>query len=405
MRDDYFGVSTAAEGAVQKHLSRRWRQKFQDRLRENGNVIHPSNVPVRTPGVKPPSGPGQVPLPGRGYNLEEMIELTCPKCKSPLEIDDGFRGGVCRCFSCGTLMSVPDERETGPSESLTQSRSLEAQPSAAGSRAIRGRTTRPVRLSESQAATAPIARPPRRSVRVAVTAAVISVSVLLMAGVAVLAYVLFRPAPADVQADPYADLFDIEHNPYTWDEPNFMGLPVRNSTVMLIDSSAAMRDHLDLVKAAVRSSMATLGPDRKAQVIFWAEEQPWVYPGQMMRIGEIDVEALAAAMGEVSASGAPAPGPAFAAALRQEPDQITLVARVLPEAGQAAALAEQIKAAKVRLFIVHLDAVENDPDAADWKEVAKTTRGGYATLNPSRLRRWHEESLKPTLSSAPAAPR
>jgi len=324
-----------------------------------------------------------------------MIELTCPKCKSPLEIDDGFRGGVCRCFSCGTLMTVPDEPAAGRAESLTESAPIQMQGPAAveRGRTFTTRSGKTVQLSSKQTSMAPVARRPRKSVRVAVTAAVLAVAVLLMAGVGVLAYVLFRPPPAAEQADAYADLFDIEQNPFTWTEPNFMGLPAGKANVMLIDSSAAMRHHLDIVKAAVLASLATLGPDRKAQVIFWSEEQPWAYPDQMTPAGNIDRQSLRTAMAQVSASGAPAPEPALAIALEQQPEQITIVARALPNAEQATALADRLKRSKVRLFVVHLDAVETDPDAAAWNKAAKATGGVYAGLNSARLRRWYEESL------------
>ncbi len=36
-----------------------------------------------------------------------MIELECPQCRTVLELDAGFAGGVCRCASCGALIDVP----------------------------------------------------------------------------------------------------------------------------------------------------------------------------------------------------------------------------------------------------------------------------------------------------------
>jgi hypothetical protein len=36
-----------------------------------------------------------------------MISLSCTNCKSVLEIDDAFAGGVCRCTHCGTIQTVP----------------------------------------------------------------------------------------------------------------------------------------------------------------------------------------------------------------------------------------------------------------------------------------------------------
>ncbi|MEM9018938.1 MAG: hypothetical protein AAGC44_00120 [Planctomycetota bacterium] len=49
----------------------------------------------------------------------QTLELECPSCGDLLELDVGFAGGVCRCSSCGTLMTVPDEAGSGP-ETLTR---------------------------------------------------------------------------------------------------------------------------------------------------------------------------------------------------------------------------------------------------------------------------------------------
>ncbi len=36
-----------------------------------------------------------------------MISITCTSCRTVLEIDDAFAGGVCRCQHCGTIQTVP----------------------------------------------------------------------------------------------------------------------------------------------------------------------------------------------------------------------------------------------------------------------------------------------------------
>ena len=43
-----------------------------------------------------------------------MLSITCPECGQHLEIDDGFRGGVCRCSECGTMITVPQDLQPGP---------------------------------------------------------------------------------------------------------------------------------------------------------------------------------------------------------------------------------------------------------------------------------------------------
>ncbi len=35
------------------------------------------------------------------------VVVQCFQCNAVLELDEGFRGGVCRCSGCGTLLQVP----------------------------------------------------------------------------------------------------------------------------------------------------------------------------------------------------------------------------------------------------------------------------------------------------------
>ncbi|MCX5658763.1 MAG: hypothetical protein NTW19_03460 [Planctomycetota bacterium] len=50
----------------------------------------------------------------------QTIDLECPGCKTHLELDAGFAGGVCRCFSCGTLMTVPADPKRERAEKLSR---------------------------------------------------------------------------------------------------------------------------------------------------------------------------------------------------------------------------------------------------------------------------------------------
>jgi len=36
----------------------------------------------------------------------EKLDLVCPRCRTPLALDCGFAGSVCRCSQCGELLSV-----------------------------------------------------------------------------------------------------------------------------------------------------------------------------------------------------------------------------------------------------------------------------------------------------------
>ncbi|MEL7087715.1 MAG: hypothetical protein AAGL98_04630, partial [Planctomycetota bacterium] len=42
-----------------------------------------------------------------------MLNIVCPSCSSSLEVDAGFAGGICRCSTCGAVLSVPRDTEKG----------------------------------------------------------------------------------------------------------------------------------------------------------------------------------------------------------------------------------------------------------------------------------------------------
>lgn len=41
------------------------------------------------------------------------VIVQCFHCNAILELDDGFRGGVCRCSTCGSLLQVPQGESDG----------------------------------------------------------------------------------------------------------------------------------------------------------------------------------------------------------------------------------------------------------------------------------------------------
>lgn len=74
----------------------------------------------------------------------ETMELECPSCKLMLEIDIAFAGGVCRCSSCGTLMTVPRDPKLERAESLRRP-DRPGDPSGAPGQTPAGRPDAPTR--------------------------------------------------------------------------------------------------------------------------------------------------------------------------------------------------------------------------------------------------------------------
>jgi hypothetical protein len=250
----------------------------------------------------------------------------------------------------------------------------------------------------------PVARQKRRrKVQAAVALGMGLVGVALIGAVAWLAVTLFKPPPIQSTHDIYGEIVEITNNPYTWAEPNFMGLPVSGSAVYVIDSSSAMRSHIDLVKRAAFDSIGTLGPTQPVQVVFCTENAPTVYPEEPTPAGKIDAEALASMLDTVIAAGAAESLPAFTRALRSNPNQVTLVCRSLPEPSVVEALKGPLDKSDTALVVIHLDGSEDDPEAAAWKKLAEGSDGRYIALNSARLRTWAEAANQPQ-EGPPATP-
>lgn len=80
----------------------------------------------------------------------QTIELECPTCKSVLELDAGFAGGVCRCSSCGTLMTVPGGLKTATTRSNRPDRPDRPGRPAAPGASSSGRPAAPVSPTPSE---------------------------------------------------------------------------------------------------------------------------------------------------------------------------------------------------------------------------------------------------------------
>lgn len=321
-----------------------------------------------------------------------MIALNCPSCSAQLDVDDGFRGGVCRCSSCGTLMTVPNAPGRGRPEALKRPETPDASPEAA--QTYTTQSGRKVQLTDKQAKSAPVAHKHRNKIRLAVFAGVAVFVVLITAGVVVLGLsLLYKPAPkVETAEDVYAKLADIEDNPYTTASAQFMGLEAPSSLVMLIDGSSAMRNHIDLAKQAVLRSLPTLG-SRKIRVVFWSETAPFAYPNALTEASSLDAVAVEAKLQELSLTGSAHPVPAIALSLGDRPDAVVMVCRMLPDEAAVSQIEPTLKESGSRLVVVHLDGFEQDPDAVRVKALAESSGGRYIPLNSGKLQRWYQQYL------------
>ncbi len=330
-----------------------------------------------------------------------MIELTCPQCSNELEIDDGFRGGVCRCFNCGTLMTVPDDPAHEKAESLGRPDAPGGRPDAPGKKS--GSTTSQIREKSRtkgqkfvtasgksiDLSKVPTAKRSRRRVIVRTTIVALF-AVILISLIVVTVYTIrgsntpkVEKSASEIAAAEFG--YDPQINPLLLAKPNFMGLPLAGRVVLMSDSSSTMRDSLDAIKAAIKQSVKTAG-DRSMQVVLWREKAPFVYPSQLLPSDQISATALASKLDETDAAGEQTAIPAFKKALESKPELITLVARSMPGSREQKELANLMKGSGVRLNVVMIDRDDNDA-----RKLADASDGKYIVIGSGDLQRWFEQ--------------
>jgi hypothetical protein len=316
--------------------------------------------------------------------MPHMLHITCPQCDSELEVDDGFRGGVCRCSQCGSLLTVPDEKGPQIVESLGRPDAPEG--ASVAPDIYQTASGRKLTLSEDDLSHIPVAKRHRPGVRLATMVAVLAVMAGILIGFFALTSAMFSgPKTVDATAL-YKDVFQIVDNPYLLDEPAFMGLPVSARTVFMVDTSATMRDFLDFLKPAITHSFQTLGAN-EAQVVFWNEQTPTVWPEFPMSGDQIESAELLEALQPVTASGAVAAIDGVSRALMSKPDLVILVARQMPDdPAEADAVAERFLKAGAPLIAILIDGSDDR-----LKDLAEKSGGSYIELTSGELRLWYQE--------------
>jgi len=318
-----------------------------------------------------------------------MIDLVCPQCDSDLEIDDGFRGGVCRCFNCGTLMTVPDDPDQQAPESLSRPDTPDEPSRASRSSNMSVYTTntgRVVKLSTRQIARVPIAERKRLGIRIGVMA---TMGLIVVSVIAVVIYgmsVMFAPK-TDVTAQQAWD-YDPDTNPFLVAEPSFFGVPLDSTSVLMIDSSAAMREYLDMVKQAALMSVRTMEPSQNLQIVFWSETGPKAFPSSPAPKSKLDVQQLAEKFQSIYAEGAIRGQSAFTMGLRSNPPTVIMVASMLPPEREMQTIATQLDASGSRLIAVLLGHSSQPLEV-----IANDSGGKYIEISRGQIQRWYEEFL------------
>lgn len=358
-----------------------------------------------------------------------MINLSCPKCTTELEIDDGFAGGICRCFECGTLMTVPAKAE-GQAEILTQVRPdrpdrpdspvapASAEPPTADTRAPQptspeaeaGATTlvtasgRKVKVSDEQLKRVAVAQRRRVGIRVGTLILIFLVIGGITAAAVVLGLNLLRSiekdtpqsqqqngapdtGPIDVEEtftyDPYA-------NPYLVDKPNLFGMPVdpgqTTPMAIVVDTSFYMQDVMDHVRGMLPMNLKTFGDRIPVQLYLAGESEIRIFPEESKPTNQWDLQALSGRLGEIEPAGEQALVDAATVAIHDGATRVVLICSFKPTGDRLDTLATTVSESDLKLDVIHLGR-----SSSSFDDYVEQLGGRYVPIPAQRLSSWRSE--------------
>jgi hypothetical protein len=328
-----------------------------------------------------------------------MISITCTNCQTLLSIDDAFAGGVCRCQHCGTIQTVPSKRKDGPGgtaaglgvktpKTLYQKRVRDASvgtgldelaevvtSSGLGGSGLSSRSARP--------AGSAVAAPPKSNLTMLLGIAAIVVIALLI----VILIVVTRKDSGTVAGGPGAT-GGANATPATpvATNPTFCGIKLEHpSVIYLLDRGSSTQAPFGSLKEATLKSIATLGPARRFQILFWDNGQdPGAFPPILNYAKPENLETVRRQTDEVYAFGATDAAPALAKAIAQRPAAIVIATGKGADLDEA--FVQMVKDTKKDVpVVIHTFAIGSGGPSAALKAVAEMTGGEYRELSEAEL--------------------
>jgi len=377
----------------------------------------------------------------------DTLELECPSCSELLELDRGFAGGVCRCFNCGTMMTVPnnpsrekaeklvrpdapgapaaqaserpeaparpdsptaqssDERPEAPAQEPPQDEAAPAEPESQQPESQEPATTEE---PAPQAAAAPAgdyvtesgktvhvdsttAVPTARKRRMGVRAITLSVVILLMllvvgGTVGAVVLVINSTGGEDLTESRYEDVFgyDPDVNPFTLDRPNVLGLPLSDDAVIVLDTSRSPWLPT-VVDGLIRGLKPVASGDRVA-IALAKEGAPTLLPGEAKGWSDELAKQAVEQLREMRPVGRAELPPAVQAAVEREPGQIILITGQVLYYDQIGTLESALKDKGIKLEVISVGT--DNPELA---ALAESHGGRLIEFSPSRLNGWYRQ--------------
>lgn len=332
-----------------------------------------------------------------------MIRIACTNCKTVLSIDDAFAGGVCRCQHCGTIQTVPAHVKDRAGVRVTGEQPV------TGSKAIYhrgGKTTDPSDtsldelagvvassgLSGSGLSSRRLTRPP--SVGAVAGAAgggrnmtmiFAGVGTVILVLVIVILWLVMRssssPAPTAEASGGAAG-----QSPAVTSGPNFCGIKLdAPSVIYVLDRGSGTKELFGGLKEAALKSAATLGSQRKFQVVFWNNGTDAAYPEASTTYAtKQNVEAAQRGIDDVYAFGASDAKPAMQKAMARDPSAIVIATAKGYDLDDAWA-AEMLAVRGSSAVKIHALDLGTGGQSVALKSLATKTGGQYRQVTAAEL--------------------
>lgn len=309
-----------------------------------------------------------------------MISLTCANCQATLDVDDAFAGGVCRCQHCGTIQTVP---RAGASQKTLYKQKVRPESIASG--AGTGLDDLANIVTSSGLNSGRLRRPREESGKkklgllLGVAGAVIAL--LLIVVLILVNKKSDTPAPIPQQGT------STPTTPVKAVEPNFLNVPITENTVIyVLDRGDSSKEIFDPLKNAAFASIATLGPNRRFQIIFWNNGEDFSFPlGQPIAASPENLSAARKSLEDVIAFGKTTAKSAVEKATLNNAQVVFLV--TAKAWGLEDSFADEVLLARgTGKYKIHTLAIGDAGTGASLKTIAEKTGGQYQVLDKAALK-------------------
>lgn len=337
----------------------------------------------------------------------DSIELECPGCADVLEIDTAFAGGICRCATCGELMTVPAAGSTGEPQKLSRP-SRPDRPDVPGAPVDDEEEVVGDLIDEEDEATftttsgetvkidrrkVPTARKKKRAMKAGILAGFIVFALaLVFCCYVAINFLLSGDKTTSSEAETFTrevlGNYDPNVNPFEMTKPNFLGITLDDEVVVLVDASSESQRWLNLARFAVQKSLDSMPDGKKVQILFWTEGEGHVFPDKSMRaITAGDREKLGAFLDDIYATGQTDLSIGLSKALVYKPKHVIFVTGQLfddDQANKVLNILEQYPNVLIEMIMIGQDT----PKLQNYIESQK---GQYVNLPIQRLGTWYRE--------------